>query len=61
MDIVQMPNYIEISCKDYITHLLKSHELDTESSIKSIPEEAIATCLEKVSQVASNLCRILRN
>lgn len=38
-----MPDYIEISCKNYIVHLLKLHEWDTKLLSEAIPEEAIAS------------------
>ena len=40
-NITQTPDYIEMSCGNYIRRLLKSHGWDTDSS-KSIPSEAIA-------------------
>ena len=41
VDITQTPDYIEISCKNYIARLLKSHGWDTKSPLESKLESTL--------------------
>ena len=55
VDIVQMSDYIKMTCKNYITHLLELHGWDTKSLSKLILEESITsnTCNNKAAAAAS--------
>lgn len=47
MDITQIPDYVEMSCKTYITRFLKSHGWYT--AAKLILDETIATDVSAAS------------
>ena len=53
MDITQIPGYVEISCENYISRLLKSHGWDT--APKLVPDKVVATTAPAASLSMQNI------